>query len=109
VEDLLQQATEAEVATRAAAEAATIGRAGLEAARQAAAGMEAALDVRESKLRDSWHALRAQLADLAGDKMLALPHSDTSLAVRPSRPRACIQGSGSGLGCHFLGCELVIC
>ena len=77
----MRQATAAEAAARAATEVAAATGEGLEAARQATACLEAALDSREGKLRDSWHALRAQLADLAGDAMLMVPHSDASLAV----------------------------
>lgn len=82
IEDLLRQATGAEVAARAAAGEAASAREGLEATRQAMAALEVALDAREAKLRDSWHALRAHLADLAGEEMPLVPHSDVSLAVR---------------------------
>lgn len=82
IEELVRQATSAEVAARHAAQEAGTAREGLEGTRQAMAALEAALDAREAKLRDSWHALRAQLAELAGEEMPLVPHSDVSLVVR---------------------------
>ena len=52
--------------TRAAREA-------LEGERAAADAVQCALDAREAKLRDSWSALRAQLAALAGEERSLVP------------------------------------